>query len=486
MDRIQIRSVVLVVVAFWLSSCQSYEPVPLDPAAVIAREDRLRQTPGDPAHDASDAPSTDARGASLRFSDAAAWLLERGPGIRETVASYRTALARSSVATPLPNPGLEVGPQFGFGNAVRSKQVAPFGSLGITIPLSDRRLTEDLLNHVRAEVARVTALTRHRELYLELRRRWVELLSARKILAVHEELVRAAEESAISVRRSVEAGQATALDVAIFALERGRSQAERVAAMAAEAEAVASLSVLVGVNGDRFASLQGDEPLFLPDEVPSLSALKEELVAHHPALAILRASYEEAEAVLRHEIEKQLPDFKIGPSFGSEVGESKVLLGLSLGIELPLFDQNQQAIAEAAAHREEVRVRYEAAANRALAELERVWHGVNIARTYHAALTDGVMNEARRGITLARESLAAGAVDGFRLLDAERSLRRVTIETERAALDVKKAWSSLELATGKPLFLIPTELEDGADVSPKGLVLESASTSLDTKVESER
>ena len=73
-----------------------------------------------------------------------------------------------------------------------------------------------------------------------------------------------------------------------------------------------------------------------------------ELRDNHPELARLRARYEAAEAALRLEISKQFPDLRIGPSAAGDSGDKKTVLGLALGIALPIFDRNQQAIAAAA------------------------------------------------------------------------------------------------------------------------------------------
>jgi outer membrane protein TolC len=56
------------------------------------------------------------------------------------------------------------------------------------------------------------------------------------------------------------------------------------------------------------------------------------------------------EVALQAEIRRQYPDLKVGPSFEREEGMNKA--GLVLGVELPLWNRNRQAIAEATATRE--------------------------------------------------------------------------------------------------------------------------------------
>ena len=85
-----------------------------------------------------------------------------------------------------------------------------------------------------------------------------------------------------------------------------------------------------------------------------------------------------SEAKLEAEIRRQYPDLKIGPAFSQEDGDNRA--GLALGIDLPLWNRNRKAIAEAEATRDADRfaalrawqnlVREDAAARRRLADLD--------------------------------------------------------------------------------------------------------------------
>lgn len=482
MNRIRILAPTAVVFTAFLPGCVTYEPRPLDPRATLLRVDAERRNAtveGDARLD------TVRRRRPTTLGDAAAWLREHGPDIRDAAAAYATALARADVPTPLPNPTLQVGPQFGFGSDITRKDVASFGTVGISIPLSDRRVRTDDLNRVRAEVARIDGIARHRELYLELRRRWVRLLTARAIAEDQADLVTATTSSITTARRMVEAGQATALDVALFELERGQREAQRLETLADVAQAEADLSKLTGVHADRFAVTEMPAQGMLPETVPEPAQLRDRLVHYHPGLARLRARYQQSEAALRLEIAKQTPDLTLGPQFNDDVGDSRTVLGLSLGIQLPVFDRNQQAIAQAHTKREEIRIRFEAAANRALAELDRAHRRLQVARQRRATFAGSLLPQARKSIDLARRAVTAGIGDARRLLEAERRYRTVVIAARRAVLGELDAWITLEQAVGTPLFTFPGEREGGADLSPRSLQ-PSRSTEAEDRPEDER
>lgn len=430
-----------------LAGCRAYEPRPLDAAALVDAADRGRS--------AADSGAT----SEVTFADAAAWLRERGPEVVEAVAAYRTALARARVPTPLPNPGIEIGPEFGFGDDVLEREVMPFGSLSIAIPLGGRLAAADLLNQASAEVARVEAAARHREAYLELRRRWARLVAAHDVLATRADLERAAEAGVRSVRVLIEAGRATALDAALVELELARARAEGLTARAAAVEAEEAVAAAAGVAAARFGRPRASDRPALPPSAPDLGSLKRELAGSHPALGRLRARYGQAECALRLEIERQVPDLRLGPATAGETGERKTTLGLALGIDVPLFDRNEQGIAEAEARREEVRADFEAAAARTLGRLEAAHRAYAFAAERQVLLSGTMLPQARRNLDLARESASAGAGDVLKLLESERAYRQIaieTIESDRAALE---AWADLEAAVGRPLLRFPSEAE---------------------------
>lgn len=447
------------VLALSCSACalHSYrrEPLPDDPLTPLAHE----------REHAGEAGGT----GGLTLALAAEWLRTRGPRVREAVAAYRTALARAAVPTPWPNPMLEVGPEFGFGPGVDQNEVVPFGRLGLAIPLSGRLGRQDEVNTALALVARAEALATFRELYLDLRARWLRLLVAQRRRAVRAGVLAGAEESLAAALELAEAGGATALDVSLFQLEHAREQGRAVGADLEVADAAADLSELVAVSPWRLGTVPGSALPAAPDEVPGFAELRALAVAEHPDLLRLRAAYEVAERRLHLEITEQYPDLTLGVSAGGETGERKTVLGLGLGIELPLFDRNEQAIAEAAGRRDELRTVYESTAHRVLAALERARARLLLAADQHRVLREAVLPAAEQNVAIAQQSVSAGAAGGLQLLDAERSLRQVRIEVLDAALGELLAWSELEKAAGFPLVRHAGEAAADAPAPPAGL-----------------
>jgi cobalt-zinc-cadmium efflux system outer membrane protein len=436
--------------ALALAACQSYEPKPLEPEAVLASVDQSRRSPDGDGAPAADRPA-------FTFSRAADLLARHGPTLKEARAEYETALALARVPTPLPNPTLEVGPNYGFGPDARSRQLQPFGSIGITIPLGGRLGDQDEVNRLGAELARVELQARHREAYLDLRRQYAAWAIAHERLRIRGELAADADRSLVLGRKLQEGGRLSALDVSLLELEAARIQTESLDVQGEIADLAGDLSLAMGVHADHFLPLPAPALPGVPAAAPDLQALRGRLTGNHAELGRLRARYEVAERELRLEIAKQYPDLTLGPSFEKETGEQKTVLGLAIGIELPIFDRNQQGIAVASQRREEVRAKYEAAASRALASIERADRKVRVAAEKLKRVRDGLLPKAQAGLELARKALSAGATDALRLLEAERSQRAALLEALDAEMALWTAWVELERAVGCPLVQLPGE-----------------------------
>lgn len=397
--------------------------------------------------------SVDPGAAALTLSDAAQLLLTRNPDLREARATLDAARAASAESTPLPNPTLALGPEFGFEPDASSPYVVPLVRIGLTIPTAGKRSKQDAVYDATAQLRSVEYVTRCGELYLELRRRYVSLAVARGRLALQAEIVEAAAKTLGTARRLVEAGGAQALDVSLFRLEHARERAREYEAQRDVVNAEAALAEMLAMRAALLGELPSNALPTLPDHARDLDGLRTKMHETHPELLRAAAAYELAERELRLEIAKQYPDITLGAGAKDEVGEDTSLAELTLGIALPLFDRNQREIALATAQRIRAQTTFRAAADRALGELERAHRATTIAEGRRRALREEVLPAARNNVDVAYQALPAGSADALQVLDAERSLRQVELEVLEAELELQLAWSDLERAFGAPLLV---------------------------------
>ena len=466
-----------------LAGCERYKAKPLLPQEVVdavqCERMSLERPESSVAEDSPEPPSTPM---PFTFPRAAELMAHHGPALKEARAEYETALARARVKTPLPNPTLEVGPNYGFGPDVgKLYRLQPFGSLGFTIPTGGKRKRQDELNRVVAEMLFIDMQAQHRDLYLGLRRLYAQWTLGRAKLDARKKIEESAAKSVAVGKKLIEAGFASALDLGLLDLEAARIRTETLNTLREQADVEGTLSETLGVHADHFKAPPEQALPDLPNAARELKELREILVANHPELARQRARYQVAEAELHLDIAKQYPDFHFGPSYERDTGEKKSVLGLSLGIELPLFDRNQQGIATSKARREEVRAQYEAAANRALAALDRAWRNIQLAGEKLTLIKTVLVPKAEANIALARKSIEAGATDTLRFLETERGQRAVMIEALEAEFAVREGWVELEQAVGLPLIQFPGEAPEA--VPPLGPEAEGGEAPKDASVQ---
>lgn len=183
-------------------------------------------------------------------------------------------------------------------------------------------------------------------------------------------------------------------------LEQARAQRDetRLALLDAEKQQAQARAALAGAIGIPAQALDGKVLSFdvfatLPASVPSAEAQRRALLNRADILAAL-AEYEASQSALQQEIAKQYPDVQIGPGYEFDQSDNKWMLGLS--VTLPIFNQNQGAIATAKANRMEARTQFIALQARVIGDLAAAVNG------YQAAIKKVQVAE-----TLATERRAA-------------------------------------------------------------------------------
>lgn len=449
----------LPLVACAAAACKSYEPRPLVPVEVLKSIERSRNL----LDLDTDAPAVDAP----EFTDAARWMRDRNPDLREARATFLQAWALAQTKTPLPNPEVAVGPLIGSNLGGSGKRLQPLVEFGFTIPLTGRLARQDEVNASRAMEAKTALLVAHRRAYLKLRGAYAQWAVALERRRVQDGLLESARRSLALTERLVEAGEGSAIDVGLMNIEVARWKVELLDTERDLARAEQTLSDLVGVH-TRFFRARAAAPL-RPEgvEIPAMERARAVLVANNPTLAVERARYETAERELRLEIARQYPDLVIGGSFAGDPGEHKKVWGLTVGIAVPVFDQNQQAIAVAEQERERVRAAYEAQLVRALAELEGAYRRHELAQRKRELLATTLLPRFEANLRTALRALEVGATDALRYLELERALRTVRVELLDAEREITAAVAAVEQVTGAPLALFPGESATDYPVIPE-------------------
>ena len=347
-----------VVAASMLSGCAVPEPEPIDPAAVAAKfASGSLSDPGLLAYLEAHRPRSGLPGVPASWDLPALTLVAFYYHPELDVARSRLELAQAAELTAgaRPNPQVGAGLQRNF-DILRG--VSPWTyAFDFTLPVElggKRRYRRARALHL-SEAAHLELAATGWRVRSHLRAALVEHLLA----AQGREVLRAegaARSRALTLMEErLAAGAVSQPDVDAARLEVART---RLGSLGAEARAEESRLQLAASLGLPPGALEGinlawpdlDRP---PGQV-ALSPANALNVALANRLDVRRAlvEYAAAEAAFRLEAAKRWPDLNWGPGYTWEEGERKLSLGISLTV--PLFNQNQGPIAEAAARCREI------------------------------------------------------------------------------------------------------------------------------------
>lgn len=353
-----------------LAGCQSYEPKPLDVTAArhalverSAASEQVAEFARRLAEaDAAAVPSDFNPADGLSLAEAEVVALVYNPELR--LARLQAGVAKATADTA----GIWEDPVTGFNlNDVlqHNGSVTMGAQISLTIPISGRlEVEKDRANAAYlAQLAQVQAAEWNTR--MELRRAWSAWTTTQQRAQVVKDTAVVLAEIAGIAERMERVGEMPRVEARLFKIERATHQAELERLRAAQADEEVAIKRIMGLAAWSTVQLV---PGQLPaGEAVALESLRDQMVERSPILHALRASYEVAERTLEREVREQYPDIEIGPTYNTDGNED-----FTFGVQfpLPLWNHNQQGVAEAGAERELLRARFETTVELQLAELQ--------------------------------------------------------------------------------------------------------------------
>jgi cobalt-zinc-cadmium efflux system outer membrane protein len=158
--------------------------------------------------------------------------------------------------------------------------------------------------------------------------------------------------------------------------------------------------------------------------------------------------YEAAQSELRREIAKQYPDIHLGPGYSWDQGDNEWSLGVS--ITLPVFNQNQGAIARAEALRNEVAAQFKALQYSIIEEIDAAFKGYEDALKNLTA-ADSILAGRQKQYEAMKIRFTAGQADRLALLNARLEISAAEFARLDALLAAQQSVGRLEDAVQRPL-----------------------------------
>ena len=445
----------LAVVSCVMSGCVRYRPAPLQPSETAAAlEARNLESEGlrNFLQQHLDQPVKEWPLPRWDFDSLTLAAFYFHPSLAVARAQWATAHAGIGTANERPNPTLGAGPGYNFNAA---SGVSPWiGNFKIDVPIetAGKRSKRAARAERLSEAARLNLLATAWQLRSALRAALIdEIVASQRTQLLRQQLqTRESIFRLLQQRRDAGALSSSELNLAQLALIRTR--ADVADAMRQAAEGRGRLAEAIGVPLTAIERQDFSRALEVGVN-PSLpgARLRTYALQHRADILGALANYEAAQAALQLEVAKQYPDIHLGNDYKWDQGQNKWSLGVT--VDLPIFNRNRGAIAEAEARRGEAAAQLIAVQARVMAEIDR-------SAAVQSALA-GQVTELRSAETGANEQLRrvqgqleAGAADRLDL-----QLARIELETSQLArLDTEMkaaaAAGHLEDVLQMPLKLI--------------------------------
>ncbi len=451
----------------FLAGCATYQPHPIDPAA-IARQWQARRL-DDPALAAQIAqalPSRDAGHwppAQYGRAELLAAALVLNPDLAEARAQMEQALAAVTTAKALPNPNVGLMLERYTHNqegGTGSEGSAPW-LWGIStdwlVDAGWRRKLREQLAQSNVRAARLDYAEKIWTVRQALRTALADLLLARREQALARQTVQASTALEQALQQRHAAGETAATEPLQATLALAQARRAESAATQRIADAEARLARAIGVPAVALDGLSYRWDAFDHPTSPAPARWNhavDQALLSRPDLERAMVDYDRRETELHQQVRAQYPEISLGPGYTYDHGVRKV--SLSIATTLPIFDQNQGPIAEAQAQRE-------AAGRHVEAVQATVKNEIDLSATQFAAANNALSAARAERATSTRlyQQVQAGwklgADDRVALLQAQLA-DLAAAQTELTALEQsQQSLGALEDALRTPL--------DGAEIT---------------------
>ncbi|MBN8524676.1 MAG: TolC family protein [Planctomycetes bacterium] len=362
------------------------------------------------------------------------------------------AAARAAATAQLQAAGAWANPEFNLSMGRTSPRVSdlerdlPYGgSLSQRLTWWGARQDRIEAGHARLGVAEAEGRVALLTLRAEVRRAAIAYATAL------EAAEQAAEEAAIASELAATTGKRLA------AGEVDRSLAARVRLEAATAtlqrdarrrEAATALSVLRTWCDPRLPEgLVIADALTIPACDPQTVA---EAASQHPQLQAIAQAMAAAESTIAAERQARIPDLTIGVFADREA--EKDTYGMTVGVEIPLWDRNQAGIAQAEAEHAQARAAMRSEEQRLRRDLAEALGAIQTAQGEARALADDAIPVAEETIRLRTAAFASGDASLADLLESRRAVHQIRTELRDARRRAALAAVDLSVVIGDPAF----------------------------------
>ncbi len=379
-------------------------------------------------------------------------LLEaHNPSLANAQARQESAQAALVTSRAYPNPELEIGggSSTGIGQGALN---GPNEQVFISQPLDLPFVREARRQVAEAGITSADEASRHVWLTVrsQVRLAFYEILRRQAELQISKDNEQLLMQIRDKIKLKVEVGEAPRYEQVKSEAESLNALKLRESAETRVDDAKSALRMMFGPALPHQYEAAGDLPA-PPASLPSLESLRDEVLNKQPILQQFRAEIQKAEAKVKYEQNLRYPQPTL--KAGAERDPGLEQWRLNIVVPLPLWNQRQGPIGEAAAELQQAEALATQQEFSVIRELENAYNRYRIAHRQVETFDAGLLREAETVLKVAESAYRLGERGIIDYLDAQRTYRTVRNDYLNARFDRQAALIDLDR-------LRATDLED--------------------------
>ncbi|RMH32554.1 MAG: TolC family protein [Nitrospirae bacterium] len=394
-------------------------------------------------------PQASQEGPEYQLADIITMALERNPrlSVGEGLIAEKTGRLRSSQAYPNPTFSFQSGRGSVRDPSVGMAITERYVMLRQPLEWPGMRAADQQAAREGVTGAEASLETAKLDLIVDVKKAFYDLLLAQRRLTLSSENLATIEQWGQAIETRVQAGDLPAIEAVNIALERQKEEAARTQAEGDRLAAQTALDALTaGALGQAF-SVRGEFPS--PSLTLDAQHLVNEAKRRHPRLIRLRHLVEEGRHLKIREEQARIPTMTLEGAYQRDAGREAVVGSLSL--PLPLWDQRQGEIAQAAGSLRQREALLLGSEQEVAKAINQQLQQVKTAIAHIKAYEDGFLRQAREARRLAEVSFKYGEVSLLEVLDAHRQYRQALMNYAQTRYELAVALAKLERLVGQEL-----------------------------------
>lgn len=386
---------------------------------------------------------------SLTLAKTLALLEQHNPALASAKAAQEGAQAGLVTARQYPNPEIEIagGLSSGLGDgALSGSNEAAFVSQALDLPF---------VREARRQVAEAgisSADQANRQVWLlvqaQTQQAFYDILRRKAQLQVSEDNEKLLQQIRDKVALKVEVGEAARYEIVKAEAELLNAVKLRNSAQVEVQDAKSALRALFADALPYDFETDGALPPALP-QLPELDGLRNTVLDQQPALQQIRAQVQKAQAELELQETMRYPVPTLKAGVEQDPGLKQWQVGISL--PLPLWNQRQGEIGEAAAALKQSQAEARQLELKIVRELENAYNRYLNADRQVRTFELGLLEQAEKALQVAEAAYRLGERGILDYLDAQRTYRSVRNDYLNAQFDRQNALIDLEKLNGSAI-----------------------------------